>query len=113
MSTQEPCLKEEDKIIISSDSEKILNILLKIMHVIARKRPERISRWDVSDVTNMSSMFRYCEIFDKPLNQWNVSKVTNMSEMFIDAKRFNQPLHRWDTSKVKKYVLYVCLLLSI
>ena len=41
-----------------------------------------ISNWDVSRVTNMSSMFNGAGNFNQPLNNWNVSKVTNMSSMF-------------------------------
>ena len=67
---------------------------------------ENLSDWDVSNVTDMSDMFRRCTIFNnggKPL-VWNVSKVTTMSEMFKDCQEFNQPLvwdgGNWDVSNV-------------
>ena len=61
-----------------------------------------ISQWDVSNVTNMSSLFHVsgADSFNQPLNKWNVSKVTNMSEMFNSAISFNQPLNKWNVSKV-------------
>ena len=40
-----------------------------------------IEGWDVSSVTNMSSMF-YTSSFNQPIGDWNVSSVTNMSGMF-------------------------------
>ncbi len=63
-----------------------------------------ISCWDVSNVTNMSFMFRgedgYENVFNQDLNDWNVSNVTNMSWMFAYTKDFNKPLNNWDISKV-------------
>ena len=40
-----------------------------------------ISNWNVSNVTNMSSMFNNASSFDQDLS-WNLSNVTNMSNMF-------------------------------
>lgn len=59
-----------------------------------------ISLWDVSSVTDMSSMFCNAHQFNQPLNNWNVSKVTDMSYMFSNAKAFNKPLNDWDVSSV-------------
>ena len=59
-----------------------------------------ISEWDVSNVTNMSSLFEEANQFNQPLNEWDVSKVTSMRNMFFNAKMFNQPLDKWDISKV-------------
>lgn len=54
--------------------------------------------WDVSEVINMQAMFQEASNIPS-LNHWNTSKVTNMSSMFVDSD-FNQPLNDWDTSKV-------------
>ena len=59
-----------------------------------------ISQWDVSSVTNMSSLFGDATSFNQPLNNWNVSNVNTMGGMFEDATSFNQPLNNWDVSKV-------------
>jgi surface protein len=37
-----------------------------------------ISRWDVSNVTDMNSMFNGAESFNQPIGNWDVSKVTDM-----------------------------------
>ena len=52
-----------------------------------------ISQWDVSSVTNMSSLFAFygARSFNQPLNNWNVSNVTTMNDMFLGATSFNQP----------------------
>ena len=45
--------------------------------------------WDVSNVTNMSSMFGGCESFEgKGLENWDVSNVLNMICMFSGCKNF-------------------------
>jgi len=59
-----------------------------------------ISKWNVSKVTNMNSMFNNAHSFNKPLNDWNVSSVTDMYKMFKAAESFNQPLDKWDVSNV-------------
>ena len=41
-----------------------------------------LSEWDVSNVTNMTFMFRYCEKFNSDLSEWDVSRVKEMNHMF-------------------------------
>ena len=60
----------------------------------------KIENWDVSNVTNMSSLFANAHSFNQPLNNWNVSNVTDMKGMFDYAESFNQPLNKWNVSKV-------------
>ncbi len=51
--------------------------------------------WDVSSVTNMSSMFYSATIFDENITSWNVGKVTDFSNMF-NRCAFNQPIGSWN-----------------
>ena len=60
-----------------------------------------INNWDVSNITDMSSLFKNKETFNENINNWDVSHVTNMSLMFFKAKSFNQPLDNWNVSNVK------------
>lgn len=59
-----------------------------------------ISGWDVSNVTNMNSMFDRCFDFNQDLSKWNVSKVTDMNGMFFECKSFNKNISSWDVSNV-------------
>ena len=71
-----------------------------------------ISDWDVSNVTNMSSLFSknsynlpsYLEDnfrnFNEDVSKWDVSNVTDMSGMFHDAQSFNQDIGTWNVSNV-------------
>lgn len=74
-----------------------------------KKFNQPLKNWNVSNVTQMSSMFMDCEEFDQELNtwkdidgikKWDVSNVTNMKSMFNGCKKFNQPLDKWNVSKV-------------
>ena len=71
-----------------------------------------LSDWDVSKVTNMSSMFYNCKALKTVgnISRWNVSKVTKMSRMFYWCKSFNQDISDWNVSKVKfkTYVFLNC-----
>ena len=82
-----------------------------------------ISKWDVSGVTNMMSLFvtdgwaegpagmpkRFCwkgncsfaawtTPFNDDISAWDVSSVDNFSNMFAGATSFNQNLSKWDVS---------------
>jgi surface protein len=61
---------------------------------------EDISSWDVSNVTNMSAMFEYASSFNQDITGWNISNVTNMNLMFNGVTDFNQPIGSWDVSNV-------------
>ena len=58
-----------------------------------------ISGWDVSNVRNMSEMFRY-SAFNGDISKWNVGNVTTMRNMFKYAE-FNGDISDWDVRKVK------------
>ena len=58
-----------------------------------------ISEWDVSNVTNMDSMF-YDTLFNGNISKWNVGKVTNMKNMF-DNSEFNGDISKWNVSSVE------------
>jgi len=59
-----------------------------------------VSKWNTSNVTNMTSVFHTASSFNQPLNSWNTSNVTAINSMFYEAVAFNQPLNNWNTSKV-------------
>ena len=72
-----------------------------------------ISKWNTSQVTDMSYMFGVGEdesdwadvrssSFNQPIGTWNTSQVTNMSQMFFGASSFNQPIATWNTSQVTR-----------
>ena len=49
-----------------------------------------ISNWDVSNVTDMSSLFEGQASFNSDLSEWNVSNVTDMKQMFEGCEKFNK-----------------------
>ena len=60
------------------------------------------SQWDVSNVEDMSLMFRDCHNIPCDLSNWNVSKVKNMSFMFSECALFNGcGIDSWDVSNVQ------------
>ncbi len=59
-----------------------------------------ISLWDVAVVENMTGLFFGASSFNKDIGNWNVSKVTDMSDIFRGATVFNQNIGNWDVSAV-------------
>ena len=59
-----------------------------------------ISRWNTSNVKNMSHMFYWAKDFNCDISKWDVSNVYNMESMFEHAESFNQDLSNWNTKNV-------------
>ena len=59
-----------------------------------------INTWDVSNITDMSSLFKGKTTFNENISNWDTSNVTSMYRMFGGAEVFNQDIGSWDTSNV-------------
>jgi surface protein len=59
-----------------------------------------ISKWNTSNVTNMSDMFNNAKVFNSDISTWDTSNVVNMTRMFYGAWAFNQNIGNWNTSNV-------------
>ena len=57
--------------------------------------------WDVSQVTDMSQLFRDKSQFNADISAWDTSQVTDMGYMFYGAAVFNGAVGTWDTSQVQ------------
>ena len=58
------------------------------------------SNWDVSSVIDMSIMFYNAASANPDVSNWDVSNVTDMSSMFRDASSANPDVSNWDVSSV-------------
>ena len=58
-----------------------------------------ITKWDTSSVTDMQNMF-ISTSFNQDISGWDVSNVTNMRAMFLNNSSFNQDIGGWDVSSV-------------
>ena len=69
-----------------------------------------ISKWDVSNVEDMSFMFLSCKKFNCDISNWDVSNVNDMSYMFFGCADFNQDISKWDVSDVinMSFMFYQC-----
>ncbi|MBR9855025.1 MAG: BspA family leucine-rich repeat surface protein [Algicola sp.] len=59
-----------------------------------------ISGWDVFSVTNIGFMFYGATAFNQDIGNWDVSNVINMAGMFWEATNFNKYIGNWDVSNV-------------
>jgi surface protein len=58
------------------------------------------TNWDVSSVTNMRYMFRDATSANPNVSNWNTSNVTNTNSMFLNATSANPDVSNWNTSNV-------------
>ncbi|MDH5403019.1 MAG: BspA family leucine-rich repeat surface protein, partial [Candidatus Heimdallarchaeota archaeon] len=70
------------------------------MFYVATSFNQSLNNWDVSKVTDMQTMFAGLNSFNQPIGDWNVSSVTNMANLLNQATAFNQPIGNWDMSRV-------------
>jgi len=63
------------------------------------REEDDISSWDVSNVENMSDLFRQSN-FNGDISTWDVSKVKNMNRMFYKSE-FDGDISTWDVSNVE------------
>ncbi|MEO9871960.1 BspA family leucine-rich repeat surface protein [Ekhidna sp.] len=59
-----------------------------------------LSDWDVKNVADMNSMFRKASKFNQNISSWDVSRVTDMSQMFENTSSFNTPINDWNVKNV-------------
>ena len=64
--------------------------------------PANINSWNVAALTNMTSMFNGCSLFNQNIGSWNTANVTTMQNMFAKAGSFNQNISGWNTAKLTR-----------
>ena len=67
-----------------------------------------ISKWNTSNVNNMSAIFYDCNNLPD-ISKWNTSNVTDMSYMFYHCKDLPD-ISKWNTSNINnmRYMFYHC-----
>jgi surface protein len=67
-----------------------------------------MNSWDMSNVTNMTSMFSAATNFNQNIGSWNTASVMNMYAVFFNATAFNQNIGSWNTGSVTNmsYMFY-------
>ena len=85
--------------VIRITKEELVNI---VQHMHWNNKEMSLNWLDVSQITDMSDMFRY-SMFDGDISKWDVSNTTNMASMFFMAKYTgkNGDISKWDVSKVE------------
>jgi len=62
-----------------------------------------IQNWDVSQITDMSSLFYLKGACNPDIGQWNVSKGVYFSRMFNGAESFDQDISTWDVKNGRSF----------
>ena len=95
------------------DTYDVTNCLLNSMFQNDTSFNQNVGAWNVSNVTNMASMFQSASQFNNDasnsIQSWRAPNCINFSSMFNGASRFNQPL----PNLVDTYDVTNCLLISM
>lgn len=67
-----------------------------------------ISEWNTKNVKSMANMFTYCSEFNQDISKWNVENVKNVNSMFMNCSKFNQNLNDWKIKIKDKKALKGC-----
>ena len=59
-----------------------------------------LSKWDVGNVTSMRSTFYGCDVFNANLSEWNVGRVVRMDDMLLGCYVFSSDISRWNVAQV-------------
>ena len=66
-----------------------------------------ISKWNTAYVTNMKELFFNKSEFNDDISKWDVSNVMNMSYI-LASTRFDGDISKWDVSKVTDMMAALC-----
>lgn len=77
---------------------------IKYADELARVYGWPIGKWNVSQVTNFSRVFKCQDQFNEDISEWDMSNATTLNMMFNGASSFNQDLSQWNTSRVTKMI---------
>lgn len=88
-------------VINAADSPDLSNVTdMSSMFAYNAALNQNLNHWDVTNITNMQLMFYQATAFNQELSNWNVGNVTNMNNMFNNATSFNQDLSTWNVRQV-------------
>jgi len=91
----------ENMLVTATDIPNLSNVTnMRSMFLEASSANPDTSNWDVSSVTNMSEMFRDATSANPDTSNWDVGNVTNMRSMFENASSANPDTSNWDVSSV-------------
>lgn len=82
------------------DLSNVTNMRSMFFYCINLQGTPEFNDWDVSNVTNMYETFLAALVFNQNISSWNVSSVADMTGMFYAAHAFNQDIGNWDVSSV-------------
>ena len=111
------CCEEENY--ISFDSFLRYNHIIDISYMFYNcssliSLPDDILKWDISNVTNISSIFSHCYSLQNlpDISKWNISNVKDISKIFLECSSLSYlpDISNWNTSKVidMKDIFYNC-----
>jgi len=69
-----------------------------------------LENWDLSNVTNMQSLFQNAVSFNQDLSAWNISNVTNMTDMLsgvtLSNENYEALLVSWSALSVQPNIVF-------
>ena len=101
-------LVDDNNVYLGEIDVSLIADMSRLFYESERKLFSGIETWDVSNVENMSNMFKGAENFNGDLSCWDVSSVENMESMFLGAENFNSDISGWNVTNVRDMRFMFC-----
>ena len=101
-STMEGAFYGASNLTITAEDHPDLSNVTDMSHMFrdAGEMNADIGEWQTENVTHMYALFSGATSFNQDISGWNTENVTNMRAMFRRAESFNQDIGGWDTGNV-------------
>jgi len=87
------------------DTSRMRDLSWLLYHYDIGRTPRNLNTWDVSNVTDMATMFYSVEYWCYDISDWDVSHVVSMSGMFRGTYNLDIDLSNWNLKSLENVLI--------